>query len=363
MTTIKDSRVLRPVLLTARFWYYLVVQSPAIWGCVRSRQRKPWRTVFADVLALWAHWRMFPFHYFRYRLYEGRGQTRADLREYIPEFYFYHVFLPKLHDPAYTALLQNKIMLHKMLAMKRVPTPNVLMWTEGGGLFDATCSPLDPARAEGALQPCTRVFVKPAGGMGGEGIRVFTRTAAGVLENGNGDVLDSPYLGRLCSEGDFVVQEGLQQVEELNRLHPRSVNTLRILTRTEGPAVCPLVAILRMGRGGTMVDNSAQGGLSCEVDLDSWRLRGPAHSEHPVADYAEHPDTGLPFTQELPLKDAVRGLLESAASLFPKSRLLGWDVALTVSGPVVIEVNVHAGIDHLQITCQRGLKHDLGIER
>ena len=82
-----------------------------------------------------------------------------------------------------------------------------------------------------------------------------------------------------------------------------------------------------------------------------------------MASYDKHPDTETPFSQQLPMKREVQALLNEAALVIPKCHILGWDVALTPRGPVIIEINPGFGVNHVQITCQRGIRKELGISR
>ena len=64
----------------------------------------------------------------------------------------------------------------------------------------------------------------------------------------------------------YVVQQGLVQRDDMNAINASSVNTLRVITQVrDGKNIIP-VCVMRMGRNNSYVDNSAQGGLSVEID-------------------------------------------------------------------------------------------------
>ena len=51
-------------------------------------------------------WGCYPFHYFRYKLYEkNREMTETELLDYVPEFFFYELFLPFYDSKLYWILL------------------------------------------------------------------------------------------------------------------------------------------------------------------------------------------------------------------------------------------------------------------
>jgi hypothetical protein len=57
--------------------------------------------------------------------------------------------------------------------------------------------------------------------------------------------------------------------------------------------------------------------------------------------FSAHPKTGIPFaTVRLPHWPAARLLVCRAALVFAPIRTVGWDVALTTEGPVLVEGNV-----------------------
>jgi len=71
LSAAKDSRLLRLPMKMARFWYYLVTHRKLLLRCLTSAQRKRLSRIAREVLASWRYWRMFPFHYFRYKLYDA----------------------------------------------------------------------------------------------------------------------------------------------------------------------------------------------------------------------------------------------------------------------------------------------------
>ena len=65
--------------------------------------------------------------------------------------------------------------------------------------------------------------------------------------------------------------------------------------------------------------------------------------------FDRHPDTGAVFAEvTVPFWDEVRDITARAAPALPLGSL-GWDVALTPEGPVLIEANYSWGIDTMQM--------------
>ncbi len=63
-----------------------------------------------------------------------------------------------------------------------------------------------------------------------------------------------------------------------------------------------------------------------------------------------HPDSGVRFTgKRLPYWDRILEVCSRAAPITPKVRSVGWDVALTPSGPVIIEGNPDWDLPMVQV--------------
>jgi hypothetical protein len=106
---------------------------------------------------------------------------------------------------------------------------------------------------------------------------------------------------------------------------------------------------IRIGRKGSVVDNTAQGGIWSQIDTEtglilpgvtkkSFNKRTPREP----GQYSSHPDTGREFAgMQVPWWDEGRALAVRAhETLAPDALTLGWDVGLAEGAPVLLEVNV-----------------------
>ncbi|MBP3501364.1 MAG: hypothetical protein J6J63_04015, partial [Oscillospiraceae bacterium] len=146
-----------------------------------------------------------------------------------------------------------------------------------------------------------------------------------------------------------VLEQVLRQHEDMARLHPSSVNTMRILTDLVDDTVHIAYITVKMGRGGGVCDNSGQGGVLCRVDIESGKICSPATDDY-FNVYDKHPDTGIVFQgYQLPMVDEAIALAKKAARKVPQVGHVGWDVAITPSGPAIIEGNDFPGTDLCQL--------------
>ena len=66
--------------------------------------------------------------------------------------------------------------------------------------------------------------------------------------------------------------------------------------------------------------------------------------------FEKHPDTGITFIgYQIPMLPEAIALAKKAAMVIPQMRHVGWDIAITPDGPVIVEGNEHPGTDLCQL--------------
>lgn len=144
-------------------------------------------------------------------------------------------------------------------------------------------------------------------------------------------------------------EECIIQHKDVAALYPLSVNTYRVVTVfTEGEAHI-VYAFIRIGNGGRFVDNINAGGMAAPVNTDTGIIEFPAFDKDSIY-YETHPYTNCPIKGwQLPFwKESVETVLK-AATVIPQVGYVGWDVAVTENGPLLIEGNPFPGHDILQM--------------
>lgn len=179
-------------------------------------------------------------------------------------------------------------------------------------------------------------FAKPDDSFGGQGVE---RMTVGADEGG------AELRARLSSEGHTLLEEPIRQHEDMNRLNASTVNTLRMVTVVLDGKPQLVYTIVRMGVGDACVDNATSGGIYTWVDEDGV-LRYPCFSDKTGFVYDTHPTNGLVFSGfEIPLYEEAKALALRAAMVEPRLGYLGWDVAITPDGPILVEGNTVPGYD------------------
>lgn len=184
------------------------------------------------------------------------------------------------------------------------------------------------------------VISKPTAATCGRGIEKLSKGDFGSLRQ---------MYDRLKQIGSGLIEDLIIQHPDLLRIYPDSVNTYRIVTvaRSADPGV--VYAFIRIGNGGRFVDNINSGGMAAPVDVDTGVIRFAAFDKDSKY-YEVHPATGCPIAgYRLPFwRESVEMCLE-AARVVPQLGYVGWDVAVSLDGPQLIEGNHFPGHDILQM--------------
>lgn len=185
------------------------------------------------------------------------------------------------------------------------------------------------------------VIIKPMGGKEGIGIRKF-------VYNGESDNQLRRFFDDLVQE-DVVVEELIKQHQDMN-LGNVSVNTVRMLTicRPSDGQAQVLKAILRAGVGDSLVDNTALGGYFYEVDVATGVVTSKGFNRDGNLT-VEHPGTDkVMLGFKVPLWEQVIEICLKAARQMPYMAIVGWDVAVTTDGVLLVEGNNNPDYQHYE---------------
>jgi hypothetical protein len=353
-----SNSVQRILFLGAMASWPVRVLSPA-WREMRRHGRRVARMhgismgrQLAQVWALAARYRYPPEDYYRYRMYL-MPRSEASL------------FLPVHTNFLLRSLLYGQLMVDPTpLADKRafyracreaaLPTPETLAEFEHGSVRWWCNSQL----------PRCDLFSKEAASLCGAGAARWQFDGLEGWKGKDGRVLDEArvvnHLRDLSRSAPLVLQRRLSNHAELQPLGPAGLCTVRVVTLRdrESGGIDVLLAAFRMPTGSEVADNFARGGLASPVDVRTGELGHATYKDLACAylDMGEHPDTGAVIAgRRLPLWGEVIALALRAHKVFADFPSVGWDVAITVDGPVLLEGNYNWCVVLAQQTGFRGL--------
>lgn len=152
-------------------------------------------------------------------------------------------------------------------------------------------------------------------------------------------------LHQRLEEEDKLVEEHIRQHPEISGFYPHAVNTIRLTTfyTENGPVL--LAPLMRIGCGDSVADNFDSGGVLTMLDVETGRMLSGAMNKQYVW-FDAHPETGKKFEGfVVPHWDQVRAICLAAAQEEPRAAYIGWDVAITPEGCVIVEGNSRPSIN------------------
>lgn len=300
------------------------------------KNKKPLRIQLSEAASLYRKYNVLPYQYMRSRLY--KLSAPEDVLSYLP---------PKLisdlqdswNDKTHLNSVCNKYEFRKLMESGGIPVVReILRVLPSGVIHDADQNEISRKNAEQLLiEHGGSVFVKTTRGSFGLGAFIHD--------------VSQPADDLFKDSVDRLVQPLVAQHDTLKSLHPASLNTVRIDTLLDNGQCFHNASVLKMGLGGVIVDNSRVGSLVCGIDMKTGRLFQTARRKaiFSQGEYEYHPDTGIAFASvTIPFWKEVIDLTSRAAQLLPQLRTLGWDVAITPTGPVLLEANAKWNVNLMQ---------------
>lgn len=315
-----------------------------------------------EMWQLWRYWKVYPIHYFRYSFYKSTCTlTIEDMKKYIPDYFAYYLLFPKSCKNR-GILCEDKRLMSRVAKGLEINHPYEMFSIHNGHFLSSTSETISEIDILPLIKKSQsqKIFIKPTLGVGGKGIYVFNKKGD-VFYNKDYNVnLDSSFLQQLLPFS-YIVQEEVIQHPELNQIYPHSLNTFRIITEIKDNfTVDILFSLLRMGHGGNQVDNASSGGIYVKINSKTGVFCSKAYADQDHT-FEEHPDTKFEFKDyRFPMWDEVITFTKEIALKFCEIKYIGWDIAFSSNGPVMIEANNAPSIEIIQ-DVYGGVQFDFGI--
>jgi len=326
---------------------------------ITDKNRKSLLIILKEALHFWIVKKEIPYFYF------GKFLYRKDVTNYVDYLGSKEVdritLSNKLHKFQYSSTLRNKLSFALYMEEKDFPVPKLISFNYGNRFYYNTTLQLINTE-EGLLlfmstifkeTNITSIFIKSITGMGGSGCFLLTR------KNLTTEI--KQYAKEILSN-DFIHQLVVEQHAAINTIYQHSINTIRFDTYIDKKGKTHILsAFMRFGAGGSFVDNSSSGGMYLSVDIEKGKLVGKSHQlmKNGGKQLERHPDTNTLFDGfAIPYFQESKILIKKAVSYIP-DRIIGWDVAISNNGPILIEGNDNNSFIAPDIAYGGYLKHPI----
>lgn len=305
--------------------------------CKRSKVR-----VCGDLLYIFFVFKYYPYNYSLCRLWE---KPRADWA-----FYYGSIYEPyqraklsrEVQREEYKIIFDDKEVCHQVCKSLDLPLPQQV------GILDPESSYARELEIFLDNHPHKDLIIKPVRGAGGKDILLARKDEKSVRINDGKSVYG---IEDLSLRYRSVVQVYLEQHPEL-KFGSKSFNTIRIVTLlTKQNEVIVLGAFMRIGLGGSYLDNTSAGGVTVGINLEKGLLNDVAN-DFSSRVYSRIPDSNKEFAgAKIPYWKEVMSIAKKGQKSFGYYKLLGFDIGITPTGPVLVEINpLHDNIGLEQAT-------------
>ena len=285
----------------------------------KQADRRYMRKLKKDILFSEMYYGMDAIEFFRYRfedLSDSARKTYVGKKEIVRK-------LIKLETPETRELFRDKYKTYKKFE-KYYKRDVVKVGADDKEVFLEFCKKHDTA------------IVKPYASRQGVGVHKVELKTEEQREQ---------VFREIVEEGCCVVEEVLNQGYEIAKYHPQSANTLRVITSNRGGEPEIILCTARFGTGDSVIDN---GCVSAGVDLETGMIITPGREAQKSGRHLRHPDTGYQILgTTVPYWDDLVKFAKEIAMVVPEQRIVGWDLALSVDGWVIIEGNTRPGLQVL----------------
>lgn len=215
------------------------------------------------------------------------------------------------------------------------------------------------SKTQSALKklPDGKFFIKPQYGRQGGGAILLVKKGKELnFTHVSKGKIDLEKLLEITKNRIFFVQDYVEQHEALKALNPTTLNTIRLITTKFNKKPQILCAGLRMGKSSnTIVDNASRGGCFVGINEKTGKLKKYGFFENARA-VKEHPESKIEFSgYQLPFWKECVSAAKKLQNMAEGYTSVGWDIAITPKGPVLIEGNTGWGGYIPNLTC-RGIR-------
>lgn len=310
------------------FWFKQVIND--------FNEKKNPIKILCELVFCMVKYREIPFFYFHKMLYR---KINTNYLDYLSNKEWNALNKTRyLHKESYKDFFRNKLLFDRVFIEAKMPIPQLILYKIGNYAYDVTNEEsVDVSNLKkfdeylsNLIHDFEDIFIKTMDTKGGENCYLIN------MSNKN------RILPIIYNQAVVLFQKKIVQHPELNKINPSSINTIRFDTYIdENESIVFLNALLRIGVGESVVDNASSGGFFVNVNIETGILNdnGNQFLKYGGKIYFEHPNTKFVFSGfKIPYFEESKELIKKAMSIIDE-KLVGWDIAITPEGPIIVEGN------------------------
>lgn len=267
-----------------------------------------------------------PYWHKVYQSYTGRFSEK-----YIPEILYSTKIEPAFNDTEYRDVLDDKLLLNMFTAgIDGIDIPKMIGYYCNGIFCGQNNEIISKEKLIEQILKFEKVVIKETRDTSsGKGVKILNIK----------DEYDKKNIENLLSSYDkntqYIVQECIAQHRELSKIYKESVNTFRIMTYVLDGKVLHMPIALRLGKGGSFLDNVHAGGIFIGVD-DNGFLMDYGYDDIGNA-FSMHPNTGLIFKgYQITFIPKIIEVAKKMHLNAPQLGIISWDITIGSEGKLIL---------------------------
>jgi hypothetical protein len=311
---------------------------------MKDPDRKSVLRITYELFVLLIKFREIPVHYFSRYIFKKETEN---FKDFVPNKLAGKISI-RINDHKSKEVLDNKLFFNLFYGQFDIAVPNILMYNHND-MFVIDHKAIEIKNSEVFTKILTDLFER--------NLSIDSVMIKKTFASSSGKKIFKLFRSQVGSEpkvmkfiyseviqSGFLFQETIKQHPALDRINASCLNTIRIDTFINPDGVVEIAsAYLRMSICNSHIDNISSGGCQVGIVLATGRLKKYGYAliqTIGVEILTEHPITKTTFEDyALPYFGEVKELVVKTARLMPGLRLIGWDVAIGESGPILIEGN------------------------
>ncbi len=353
----KEVSVCKKLMLTMK----LILSLPRIYKLLSSAsafKKKRFHHVISDYIVLiWKyHGGLASYHgfetlvdgYFSERIFEKNNSIHDYMLQHEAVNIFWVFSLSSIKK---IKEIENKISGWKFLTKYGFPTTTRIgqIYVHNGQINWSSYTDKTHLPLSCLFDKYSQVFIKPDAEEGGVGCAVLSMNEEKELFLDGVKINENALMEKLYVP--FLIEEIVKQEDSISAFHQSSLNTLRLITmrNPENGELYVDRAIFRMGVGGSRTDNWCSGGISVRVYSDGTLDKYAYYYSTEKAPCTKHPDSGIIFNgYQMPHFDEACQLVLSIHRKVKRINGVGWDIAFSDKGLIILEMNPFFGVIQAQ---------------